>query len=416
MAFPRLFRRLILGERGPADMVVTRTADAVHFRLPNRRSGWQAYVLILAAASLGAIVLALLFGTTFLALVLVAAYLAWRFTWHCELTLNAKHLRVDCLSSWTRRTQRMIALGHIGQFTVIRHARTALLQAESGNDETETILADRSADMLERLAHMLSERHAELAERKMPIRVAVESPLDGIRSERLLPPLNTRIVLNWHISSIMLDFPAPPLVDPEPASGQLRRAIVPCLMFGAGMSVPAAGFGVALFVKQGPDSTATILVTLVILFFPLFTALAAACVILRNEYFRTPPRRAACWLRRLVVTDDMLIRTMLNGGKQVWYRDEIERICVEVERTRIGANMLWLRLVTKAGEREDLLGAIADRGVEDYRPRAELEWIATALERALAAQPMPADFLVGTRERDWHAEQIQDRSGYRPRS
>jgi hypothetical protein len=414
MAFARRILRLMLGDPGPTDTVVTRSADSVHFRLPNRRCDWRTYILILAAAWLEAVVLALLFGMPFLTLVLAAAYLAWRFTWHYELTLNAKHLSVDCLTSWTRRTQRVISLAHIGQFTVVRKVRTALLQAESGNDEIETILVDRSADVLERLAQMLSEQHAALAGLTPPIRVAVESPLASIRTERLLPPLNTRIVLNWHISGIMLDFPAPPMVDPEPASGPIRQTLVPCVAFAAFLSVTAAGFVGVISAHHGGQPGAAALIALLSCF-PIFTGLALLCAMLRHELFRPPPRRAACWLRRLIVTDDVLIRTMLNGGKQVWYRDEIERICVGSETTAMGGNMLWLRLVTKAGEREDLLGAVADHGIEDYRPRADLEWVATALQRALASQPMPAAVHGMATARAWHAEQIQDRSGYRRR-
>jgi len=415
MVFRLLLLRLMLGDPGPADVVVTRSADSVHFRLPNQRCGWRMLMLILAAALLGVIVLALLFGTPFLALILAAAYLAWRFTWHYEVTLNAKHLSVDCVNSWARRMKCVIALAHIGQFAVIRHARTALLQAESGNDETETILVDRSADMLERLAHLLSEQHAELAGRTPPIRVAVESPLDSIRTDRLLPPLNTRIVLNWHISSIMLDFPAPPLVDPEPTSGRFRPLFLLCLVIGVMMPLAMIAIMTASSLKQGENSAAVTFVTVLSLI--LFcTCLLATGFALRREFFRPTRHGAGCLLRRLIVTDDMLIRTMLNGGKQVWYRNEIERICVETEATSIYGKLLWLRLVTKAGEREDLLGAVEDRGAEDYRPRAELEWVATALQRALDAQPMPADAMLGTKARDWHAEQIQDRSGYRRRA
>src|SRR5207244_521080 len=157
----------------PADAVVTRLQEAVHYRLPNRRCHLSAYVLTLPAALLGGVVFELLLGLPFFVPILIAAYLTWRFTWHYELTLTAKHLSVDCMTSGTRRNVRVIALSQIEQFTLIQLPRRTLLQAESSNDLTELILADRELDGLSRLANELAARHAGFGEKGKPIRVAM---------------------------------------------------------------------------------------------------------------------------------------------------------------------------------------------------------------------------------------------------
>ena len=113
------------------------------------------------------------------------------------------------------------------------------------------------------------------------------------------------------------------------------------------------------------------------------------------------------------MTDRILIRTLLAGGKNVWYRDEVERIEVEIVKSHSGARTLWLRLVTKVGEHADLLGGIEDRGVADYRRRAELEWVATELQRTLNVPPLPADAITAGLPRTWRSEHVQDRGGYR---
>ena len=178
------------------------------------------------------------------------AYVAWRFVWHYEIILNEKHLRVDCFSSWRRGTYYVIALAHVGQLTVVQGARSAWLHAESRNDEIEPILDDGSTELLEHLARHLSECHAELTNRRPPIRVAREAPLAQVRAERLQPPPNSRIVINQQSGGIVVDFPAPPMVvDPEPTAAVYRRILVPCILIGTVMSVSVAGLMAAMASK-----------------------------------------------------------------------------------------------------------------------------------------------------------------------
>jgi hypothetical protein len=101
-------------------------------------------------------------------------------------------------------------------------------------------------------------------------------------------------------------------------------------------------------------------------------------------------------VRQLSIADDLFICTASDLRKRIWYRQEIRTIALveaDVETTSTDENgsahtviSRVLRLVVELhnGEQVILLGISA--GLADYRPRAELEWIATMLRQALGTE------------------------------
>ena len=96
-------------------------------------------------------------------------------------------------------------------------------------------------------------------------------------------------------------------------------------------------------------------------------------------------------LRQLSVAGNLLIRTTRDHRKQIWYRHEIREISlqesVETHESSEGgttyAYRLLLSVVLHNDERGLLMTMECGYPLTDYRPRAELEWIATLLRQAL---------------------------------
>src|SRR5262249_29210863 len=130
-------------------------------------------------------------------------------------------------------------------------------------------------------------------------------------------------------------------------------------------------------------------------------------------------------LLQLAVAGNLLVRTTRDHKKQVWYRQEIEAILLEndVETQTnngeggpsVGAGLYHLLLVVRLanGERTTIARWDANYPLTDYRPRAELEWVATRLRQALfhtTTEPAP------TRDdRLAHAVQVTTDSGDKTR-
>ena len=101
-----------------------------------------------------------------------------------------------------------------------------------------------------------------------------------------------------------------------------------------------------------------------------------------------------------------MIRTSRDHRKQVWYRQEIRAVAIE-DRTETheshsegGSTTVTITYITQlvlelqSGEKPILTAHFTDDPKRDYRPRAELEWVATQLRQALfntADVPAPID-------------------------
>ncbi|MBI3823375.1 MAG: hypothetical protein HY289_11955 [Planctomycetes bacterium] len=103
-------------------------------------------------------------------------------------------------------------------------------------------------------------------------------------------------------------------------------------------------------------------------------------------------------VRQLSVAGNLLIRTARDHRKQIWYRDEIRELAVDVAEGSPG-----VRYSEPQGSEYLTLGLPGhypvltvvlhnhDRAVlVSNHTRAELEWIAELLRHALAAEPDPA--------------------------
>jgi hypothetical protein len=99
------------------------------------------------------------------------------------------------------------------------------------------------------------------------------------------------------------------------------------------------------------------------------------------------------FLCQLAVAGDMLIRTWRDGRKQIWYRHEIRAIEVESKNvvaqesegcnTYLSAFACWIVVELHDGKKLVLLADGSSLPADIFRPRAELERLATLLSQAL---------------------------------
>jgi hypothetical protein len=434
MARMALLRRILdffLGERGPTDIVRTRSGDAVCFRLPNQRhnhergTGWLAMALVFGVPFTFVSFLIVLFfppeqrnsvgGLVFVAVILViisAVIGKWRFVWHYELSLTPDILAVNCISSFRRQRLTTIALASVEQLTVVRQLRKSLLQAESVADAPRLILQDQDYDLLVRLAQVLAIENASLNPDRPALRVAVETPL-GVQAERSAPPLNSKVVLSGHDTGITLDFH----LAEDPRYHARRRA---WRTFEAGIFILIGTLitFVACEMRAWRDMEIFLGVPFVVGLICLVTAASQSWATWQDT-------RADDDLRQLSIVGNLLIRTSRDHRKQVWYRDEIRAIVLEekIEHFDIpsggstpGTFMLYcLHLVVELhnGDKAILTRRASPHPTDDYRPKAEMEWIATQLRQALFAA---ADAPTPTNEDEPLAHAIRTAASYAVKS
>jgi MFS family permease len=404
MALSRRILDFCLGERGPADIVRTRSGEVVTFRLPNLRrnrrrwTGWFVIALIFGVPLIFvALVGAMIFPPEtrsrvvpffFIAVLLVSvsAILGkWRFAGHYEILLTPELLAIDCISSLRRRRLLTLELASVEQLTVVRQLRLSFLQAETAGQAPRVLLREHDHQVLVQLANLLALEQPAL-------RVAFESP-HGVRPERSAPPLNSRILLTAHDAGISLDFPL--VEDPRHRGRRLAwRTFEAGIFILMGTLIAFAACAMGQWRELQP-----------FLGLPFVVGLICLATAARQSWATWQDTRADDELRQLRVVGNILIRTSRDHRKQVWYRDEIRAIALEekIERHEppseggIAGNFVLycLLLVVELhnGEKATLTRRASPHPTDDYRPKAELEWIATQLRQSLFAnadEPTPA--------------------------
>jgi hypothetical protein len=407
--FSRAFE-ILIGEAGPADMVVTRHDESTHFRMPNQcgqprdvRIGW------LVAALVGGPVLiyVVIAGTLayepedrdldgmylFIAAivgVMALIYCQWRKAWHHEILLRCDELQLMFVETFTgRSTLNVIKLEPIRQFTVIQHGLTGNLQAESATDDPVPILNGGEAEFLTHLAELLALERARLDPGAPVIPIAVEAPAIGVERERTVQPLHSRIALTRNERGITLDWPE----LPDPRQEQARKAwrsfqLAIALLVGALLAF------MVLHALDFPDIAGICAI-------PFIGGLAALLAAASHGISAAKPfiSPEANMPRQIAFAGNLLVRTGQDQSKQLWYKHEIAALAIEEEvetqESSSGENgqttitqLQWLRLVVRLhnGEKFRLYAICAGYPVTDYRYKAEVEWIATQLRQALGAK------------------------------
>ena len=128
----------------------------------------------------------------------------------------------------------------------------------------------------------------------------------------------------------------------------------------------------------------------------LLLVCGVGAVLLAAESWRLSWLADGDHVSQLAVAGNLLIRTMRDHRKNVWYREEIRAISVEAEththaedtETEIGTlyvtiHAVYLFVKLNSGEKVALFGWRVRAPATDDRPKAELEGIATQLRRAL---------------------------------
>ena len=423
---------LFIAPSGPSDILVTRTSDGIQMRLPDEYPpakvpddiGGFMFGLLFFGGSLALIAFMLhngsqavppaptelrdpssfLFTLPAIALIAFLAVLARRYNSHIELLLTPTELFVYSVYARFRWRKARIDLAPIRQFSVVRSGAKSTLQAESVDEPPKLLLQERDHDSLLALANLLARERALLDPTRGATLVAAESSphaqelsclraQDSFTSESASPemqverrdrPLHSKIVLTRQETGVTLDFPLiadSRIHDRRAAGGTFKIAIgIWAALF--------ACWGFCWAIDQPP---------LIGCFCPV-AVLGAATLFLAACQAATTGQYYPHGLRQLSITDNLLIRTAFDQSKQVWYRQEIRTFGLvedNVESTATDENgssypvvNRVLRLVVELhnGEKAILLGISA--GLADYRPKAELEWIATQLRLALQVQPV----------------------------
>jgi hypothetical protein len=239
------------------------------------------------------------------------------------------------------------------------------------------------------------------------LKIAVEDP-DQLVPEREAAPLGCKIVLVRHDTGLTLDFP----LTSDARDGARRRA---WRTFEVGVltllgTVIVYALGAFL---QRPE----LLPFLVIPFVAGLICLMSAS----GQGWKAWQEDAGdAELRQLSVAGNMLIRTARDHSKQIWYREEIRAIDV-VERVlqttttnsegtidTTTSKFLDVRLELLDDKNVVLREIDAATAQADYRCKAELEWIATELRRALYQEAAEAQAILP----DETAHSIVDRAAH----
>jgi hypothetical protein len=201
--------------------------------------------------------------------------------------------------------------------------------------------------------------------------------------EPITAPDGTAIVAERRAGGVALYFPQPGVA---PLAG-LSVGVVVTLVCVLGTAIPLL-FAFAAGGVFGLSATALALV------FALLTVIARGALVLLLLNSRTLltgnlSREEARGVNQLLVTDGSLVREAAGGGREVWDRDEIADI--RAENYWIGPDlMLGVVLRSPAEEPYILYGAVPFAKADD-EARAELEWIAAELRRALQIPDDPLD-------------------------
>lgn len=399
MSFLSRIMSALVGEADSTDIESTRTRAETTFRLPPQFPGWNVRLpMLIILVGLGVYGIFLVISGTLrfaadprnylcmaisvvlIACTVVLVFVRTRFGWHYEISLTSSELCAYYVTLAQRYCIARMDMTPVRQLTIVRKGSKSLLQAEAADDTVRLILREQKHDVLVRLANALAGEFASFTQRLL--KIAVEDP-DQLVPERETAPLACKIVLVRHETGVALDFP----LTSDARDGARRRA---WRTFEVGVltllgTVIVYALGAFL---QRPE----LLPFLVIPFVAGLIYLISAS----GQGWKAWQEHAGdAELRQLSVAGNMLIRTARDHSKQIWYREEIRAIDV-VERVlqttstssegtvdAATSKFLEVRLALLDGKDVVLREIDAATAQADYRCKAELEWIATELRRAL---------------------------------
>ncbi len=397
----------------PPEIVVTETADGIRYRLPRPDLSGMRFVgcLLIAfgclPAGMGAAFIAfavtvmggasgsvLLFAALLmllpLAFVLVGLALmflgGWMLAGRQEIELTARHVRgalcVGPLRWWRRRSR-----ARLKQFTVVRGGQSDpgqawdALQVECEGSKPLRLAQGYPEKWLRALARDLARRCRTLPaeEATAVVGVASESADPHDIRERTKQPVNSRVIVEEHADGLTLVMPpagvwggSHPLVVVWAFLAWGLITLVSVLLGWAALTGQLRG-------KHGEPASAVTLLALT----PFWLIAAVALLVVLHRGRRRAALTAAGGRLRVV-------RSGLFGTRRwEWSFEEVADVCVACDRrARIGegkkkaAYYPWqidLRVVPRDGP---ALNVITYR--EGDPRKADLEWMATLLRRALA--------------------------------
>lgn len=395
MASGRTILEFLLGAAGPVDIVVTPDGAGVRVRLPNQRSrrptalGWLIAALVIGpfVAVIARDAMWIAVGLTLAAALVIALW--WRFVWHYEILLTRRSLRVDHVTTLWRTCRATVDLQRTRQFTIVRIGKECRLHAESPTAATRPFFRNQNYDRMRQLAAILVEQHALLTPGGPALRVAVEQPHEA-NEERTEPPLNSQIALTQPGAGITLEF----LLPQDDRLDARRRAwrafeIAIILLVGA---------VIWFVVCKRAEWPSLLLLAYIMFMIGIGTLIASA----NQSWAAWQNNQVDDEVRQLSVVGNMLIRTSRDHRKKAWYRSEIRTIRADVLTGHSSSEggaitvsyCLKLILELHNGEMVNLLPPKEYEPRDDYRPRAEFEWVATRLRQALlesAGEPEETD-------------------------
>lgn len=197
------------------------------------------------------------------------------------------------------------------------------------------------------------------------------------------PPPGSKVVPTRHETGVTLDFPLS-----EDGHLEARRRAWRTFEVGIFILVGCVA-GFIVFRRSG---LSVMMPMLDLVFVAGIVTLIAAASRMWAAWENT---RGDDFLCQLAVVDNLLIRTWRDHRKEIWYRQEIRTVQVEDKLTRAareseGGNIhlstfaFQLVLELQSGEQIILLADGSSLPADEYRPKAEMEWIAAVLWQALA--------------------------------
>jgi hypothetical protein len=206
------------------------------------------------------------------------------------------------------------------------------------------------------------------------------------RQEHLAPAVHSSVIVTRHDAGVTIDFPFS-------LDGHLearRRAwryfeVGILLLIGTVIGFPVC---VAVWFEMIPILAVTFVAGII--------ALVAAADRMWSAWNDVPGNDFLC---QLAVADNLLIRTWRDQRKQIWYRHEIRAIWIEDKlnntvRESEGCNTgrsthaFQLVIELQSGDGIALLADGSNMPAGVFRPKAELEWIATLLRQTLGLEPV----------------------------
>ena len=396
--------RFLFGERGPSDIVVTRSEQGTHFRLPNQQADREARSSVLVVVlALGALGIFLVINGTLryaeeqrdywgmsLSVAGIVAFLAFfffrlRINWHYELFLTLTDLRVFYVASGQRWRTAQIDLAAVRQFTVLRNGPKSSVQAEAIGDEPRLVLRESPHEVALRLAELLAKERASFDRLAPVMRVTIETPTAGAAKDRLEPPLNSKVKVTQHEAGVTFDFPL--LDDARPRA---RRRAWRSYEVGIFLLMAALVWYALCQLRAWHHFQ-------VLAVFAFGAGILFLMAASSQSWMAWRDNGADEALRQLAVIGNLLIRTARDHRKQIWYRQEIRAVELE-DRVETHENhgegsgstvvtyyVLDLVLRLHNGDKALLTTWTNAYPLSDYRPKAEVEWVATVLRQTLLA-------------------------------